>query len=155
MLGERIQKNFNNECNSTKLIQTNIPLKSANLLPQVSHLSNSENTNDVNFKTSSNENLNNNKKDTKLPQITVKMPLSDTRIQNNFNCPSVNQNSADDNLIKNSSDKDFKLGEQVNIDLSFEVVQSLQVGHGGWCEAMFEVTLILLFDLFSLISWTV
>ncbi len=35
--------------------------------------------------------------------------------------------------------KTFKIGDRVNIDLSFEIVQSLQIGHGGWCEAMFEV----------------
>jgi E3 ubiquitin-protein ligase mind-bomb len=30
------------------------------------------------------------------------------------------------------------LNDRVNIDLDFEIVQTLQVGHGGWCEAMFE-----------------
>lgn len=40
------------------------------------------------------------------------------------------------NLIKMS---EFKFNDNVNIDLDFEIVQSLQVGHGGWCEAMFEV----------------
>ncbi|RNA27483.1 E3 ubiquitin- ligase MIB1 [Brachionus plicatilis] len=34
--------------------------------------------------------------------------------------------------------KIFKVNDRVNIDLDFEVVQSLQIGHGGWCEAMFE-----------------
>lgn len=34
--------------------------------------------------------------------------------------------------------KNFKLGDRVNIDLNFELVQTLQVGHGGWCDAMFE-----------------
>jgi hypothetical protein len=29
--------------------------------------------------------------------------------------------------------------DQVNIDLDFELVQSLQVNHGGWCEKMFEI----------------
>lgn len=32
----------------------------------------------------------------------------------------------------------FKIGDFVNIDLELEIVQSLQIGHGGWCEAMFE-----------------
>ena len=32
----------------------------------------------------------------------------------------------------------FKVDDYVNIDLDFEIVQSLQVGHGGWSEAMFE-----------------
>lgn len=32
----------------------------------------------------------------------------------------------------------LKINDRVNIDLDFEVLQSLQVGHGGWTEAMFE-----------------
>lgn len=32
----------------------------------------------------------------------------------------------------------LKINDRVNIDLDFEIVQSLQVGHGGWCDAMFE-----------------
>ncbi|CAF0858490.1 unnamed protein product [Brachionus calyciflorus] len=32
----------------------------------------------------------------------------------------------------------FKINDHVNIDLEFEVFQSLQVGHGGWSEDMFE-----------------
>ncbi len=32
----------------------------------------------------------------------------------------------------------FKVNDRVNIDLDFEVVQSLQVGHGGWSDGMFE-----------------
>jgi len=35
----------------------------------------------------------------------------------------------------------FKLCDKVNIDLDFEILQTLQVGHGGWCDAMFEVKL--------------
>ena len=38
----------------------------------------------------------------------------------------------------------FQINDQVNIDLDFEIVQSLQVGHGGWCDAMFEVYYILI-----------
>lgn len=33
----------------------------------------------------------------------------------------------------------LKIGDHVNVDLDFEVIQSLQVGHGGWSEPMFEV----------------
>ncbi len=36
----------------------------------------------------------------------------------------------------------FKIGDRVNIDSSFEIVQYLQIGHGGWCEEMFEVVLL-------------
>lgn len=30
------------------------------------------------------------------------------------------------------------LGKQVSVDLELEIVQSLQQGHGGWTEGMFE-----------------
>lgn len=33
---------------------------------------------------------------------------------------------------------DFRIGDSVNIDLDLEIVQSLQHGHGGWIEGMFE-----------------
>ena len=39
-----------------------------------------------------------------------------------------------------SSQYTIKVDDHVNIDLEFEIVQSLQIGHGGWCEAMFEVS---------------
>lgn len=32
----------------------------------------------------------------------------------------------------------FQIGDQVNVDLDLEIVQSLQHGHGGWTEGMFE-----------------
>ena len=34
------------------------------------------------------------------------------------------------------------IGDQVNVDLDFEIVQSLQHGHGGWADGMFEVGLM-------------
>ena len=34
---------------------------------------------------------------------------------------------------------DFDVHDHVNIDLELEIVQSLQHGHGGWTEGMFEV----------------
>ncbi len=40
-------------------------------------------------------------------------------------------------LIPTNSHK-LKLNDHVNIDLDFELVQTLQVNHGGWCDAMFE-----------------
>lgn len=39
-------------------------------------------------------------------------------------------------VMENS--RSFKINDHVNIDLDFETVQSLQVGHGGWSEDMFE-----------------
>lgn len=32
----------------------------------------------------------------------------------------------------------FQIGDLVNVDLDLEIVQSLQHGHGGWTEGMFE-----------------
>ncbi|UYV76922.1 MIB1 [Cordylochernes scorpioides] len=32
----------------------------------------------------------------------------------------------------------FQIGDHVNVDLDLEIVQSLQHGHGGWTECMFE-----------------
>ena len=32
------------------------------------------------------------------------------------------------------------IGDQVNVDLDLEIVQSLQHGHGGWTDGMFEVS---------------
>jgi len=45
------------------------------------------------------------------------------------------------NILSTSS---FQINDKVNIDLDFEIVQSLQVGHGGWCDAMFEVYIMYL-----------
>ena len=36
----------------------------------------------------------------------------------------------------------FNIGDQVNVDLDLEIVQSLQHGHGGWTDGMFEVSKI-------------
>lgn len=33
----------------------------------------------------------------------------------------------------------IQIGDQVNVDLDLEIVQSLQHGHGGWTDGMFEV----------------
>jgi hypothetical protein len=35
----------------------------------------------------------------------------------------------------------IQIGDQVNVDLDLEIVQSLQHGHGGWTDGMFEVYL--------------
>lgn len=34
----------------------------------------------------------------------------------------------------------FQIGDQVNVDLELEIVQTLQHGHGGWTEGMYEVS---------------
>lgn len=34
----------------------------------------------------------------------------------------------------------MQIGDQVNVDLDLEIVQSLQHGHGGWTDGMFEVS---------------
>ena len=51
-------------------------------------------------------------------------------------------------LNNENNNNKLKVNDRVNIDLDFEIVQSLQVGHGGWCEAMFEVKLKIFFKLF-------
>lgn len=38
-----------------------------------------------------------------------------------------------------SSQGGMQVGDQVNVDLDLEIVQSLQHGHGGWTDGMFEV----------------
>jgi len=34
----------------------------------------------------------------------------------------------------------IQIGDQVNVDLDLEIVQSLQHGHGGWTDGMYEVS---------------
>ena len=38
------------------------------------------------------------------------------------------------------------IGDQVNVDLDFEIVQSLQHGHGGWADGMFEVSSLYVYE---------
>ena len=38
------------------------------------------------------------------------------------------------------------IGDQVNVDLDLEIVQSLQHGHGGWTDGMFEVCVLVQSD---------
>lgn len=33
----------------------------------------------------------------------------------------------------------LSISDQVNVDLDLEIVQSLQHGHGGWTDGMYEV----------------
>ena len=50
-----------------------------------------------------------------------------------------NKSKHSNNLTNLLALSQFQLNDQVNIDHDFDTVQSLQVGHGGWCEPMFEV----------------
>ena len=34
---------------------------------------------------------------------------------------------------------EFQIGDLVTVDLELEIVQSLQNGHGGWTDGMYEV----------------
>jgi E3 ubiquitin-protein ligase mind-bomb len=34
----------------------------------------------------------------------------------------------------------LQIGDQVTVDLDLEIVQSLQHGHGGWTDGMYEVS---------------
>ena len=128
LFGEKrsTHKNLNPESNS-KLIQSNV----TNLLAYTP----TNQSSDLNLRCVSSESLNNNmKKDTK--QTTARQPVHATIIQNNFSEESscLSSNTSNNLLVG----KDFKLGDRVNIDMGFELVQSLQIGHGGWCDAMFE-----------------
>jgi hypothetical protein len=40
--------------------------------------------------------------------------------------------------VANEVNQKFQVGDYVNIDLELELVQSLQHGHGGWTDNMFE-----------------
>ncbi len=41
-------------------------------------------------------------------------------------------------VMNSNSSIQLNRNDRVNIDLDFELVQSLQVNHGGWCDRMFE-----------------
>jgi hypothetical protein len=68
--------------------------------------------------------------------------INQRQIQININNQNLRASLSNDIFVNNDSTNftlnNLKLGDRVNIDLEFEIVQSLQVGHGGWCEAMFE-----------------
>lgn len=145
-LGEKLtsQKNLNNETLNIKMMHSN---SIAPIHPRTS-IYEADNSIDLNFKTNSTESLNNNRKDSKA---TSQMPVFETVIQNNFevqDSPAYVKNIEISNRISN---KTLKINDRVNIDLSFEIVQSLQMGHGGWCEAMFEVGLLFQFTFLFLI----
>ena len=40
---------------------------------------------------------------------------------------------------------EFHVGDLVTVDLDLEIVQSLQNGHGGWTDGMYEVQYCVLF----------
>lgn len=46
----------------------------------------------------------------------------------------------------------IQIGDQVNVDLDLEIVQSLQHGHGGWTDGMYEVRILMSRE-FSLLSF--
>jgi hypothetical protein len=58
---------------------------------------------------------------------------------NNSSSSVASQSSTNSANQAKTSINSLKINDHVNIDLEFEIVQSLQIGHGGWCEAMFEV----------------
>ena len=57
----------------------------------------------------------------------------------------------------------LQIADKVNVDLDLEIVQSLQHGHGGWTDGMFEVSpdmvviatadLYFLHSLLSYLAW--
>ena len=68
-------------------------------------------------------------------------------IQNDLKNNLPIQNETDFHASTSSHSNKLKINDKVNIDLDFEIVQSLQVGHGGWCDAMFEVYIIYFIEL--------
>jgi hypothetical protein len=58
--------------------------------------------------------------------------------QNSLNSIKLESGGLDLNPVLLSKSNSLKINDHVNIDLDFEIVQSLQVGHGGWNEFMFE-----------------
>jgi hypothetical protein len=82
----------------------------------------------------------------KYNQLQQQNTLSVTTSKNNKenyidNKNTFNSNQSPCSIDSNNTNnnKELKLKDSVNIDLNFEIVQSLQAGHGGWCEEMFEV----------------
>lgn len=57
---------------------------------------------------------------------------------NNNNNSNSNNNGLDAATLLALTNGILQINDRVNIDLEFEIVQSLQIGHGGWCDAMFE-----------------
>jgi len=47
----------------------------------------------------------------------------------------------------------IQIGDQVNVDLDLEIVQSLQHGHGGWTDGMYEVRVQTSWNLMAPQSW--
>ena len=98
----------------------------------------------------SSEHLNNFRKSISNSSAKVSLDSkSNCVIQNDFSKIQLNSSSSlnKSNMMHNTSSSvasnKLKINDKVNIDLDFEIVQTLQVGHGGWCEAMFEVGFVL------------
>lgn len=47
--------------------------------------------------------------------------------------------SGDTRPASRATGQGLQIGDQVTVDLDLEIVQSLQHGHGGWTDGMYEV----------------
>ena len=82
------------------------------------------------------------------PSNQISLTTTTSLLTNNNNNIIVlnnnNNNNNDSNTnalgltLNNNINSFLEINDRVNIDLDFEIVQSLQIGHGGWCDAMFE-----------------
>ncbi len=63
-----------------------------------------------------------------------------TRIGEKINISSIDLNSCCTDALITLNSGMLEINDRVNIDLDFEIVQSLQVGHGGWCDGNIQVT---------------
>ena len=48
-----------------------------------------------------------------------------------------------------TEDQGLQIGDQVTVDLDLEIVQSLQHGHGGWTDGMYEVCSLYVYSIFE------
>lgn len=48
--------------------------------------------------------------------------------------------SGDNRPGSHTAAQGLQIGDQVTVDLDLELVQSLQHGHGGWTDGMYEVS---------------
>lgn len=72
--------------------------------------------------------------DLKITQLHVVVSFFPSFIQLplKFTCHSTGEQNG------NRNPGGLQIGDLVNIDLDLEIVQSLQHGHGGWTDGMFE-----------------
>jgi hypothetical protein len=125
--------------------------RNANILISSTAYSNERDNIIVNLeKTSSSTSLDNKKNNQSSKMLTKNDKNEKNETENKLQKMNNSSSSVTSQASTNSANQaktsesvnSLKINDHVNIDLDFEIVQSLQMGHGGWCEAMFEVTFI-------------